>query len=682
MYPDRRTGLFLILVTMLLAVPCTALGGVMSEPAGSDENVLDLSLEDLLGVKVTSVSKRSQPLHDAAAAVFVITAEDLERRGVTSIPEALSMVPGIHVGRIDANKWAVTSRGFNGRFSNKLLVLIDGRSVYTPAFSGVYWEQEDVMIEDVDRIEIIRGPGSTLWGANAVNGVINIITKHAADTQGGLAVGGAGDYEQGFGAVRYGTRLGEGTFARFYGKAFSRDQFKFQDGQDAADDWQMYRSGFRIDAQQGASRALTFQGEIYSGTIDDQVRFAQLTPPYEVQTAEEIDVSGGNVLGRWTKTLSPTAEFALQVYFNRAVRDEAMAYQATGQVDYDFQHHFQAGKHALVWGAGYRHTTNDVKMRRVVLENAGAVDLDLYSIFIQDELSLWNDRASLIAGSKFEHNDYTGAEVQPSVRFIWRARDKHRIWAAVSRAVRTPMRAEDNLGILAMVMPPETPSNPAPLPVGIMVTGNGNFSSEELIAYEVGYRFTLPEASADITMFYNDYEQLQTSIPGDPEMRFMDQPPHILQPMVFSNGGDFGDYGVEAALSWQAGSWLRWDLAYSLLKRDVQDGGLPHDNDILAPENMLNFSWGFHPSAAIEGNISLRYVDECWARQNSINGNFHIPSYTTLDAALNWRLYKDVKVSLVGRNLLDEDHMEYVAESFSIPTVVPRSYYAKVRWSF
>jgi iron complex outermembrane recepter protein len=675
-------NLFRMLATCLLLVVATA-GFSAGSEIGSDEGaMLDLSLEALLDIEVTSVSKRAQSLSDAPAAIFVISSEDMEEQGVTNIADALRMVPGLHVGRIDANKWAVTSRGFNGRFNNKLLVLVDGRSVYTPIFSGVYWEVQDVMLEDIARIEIIRGPGSTLWGANAVNGVINIITKHAADTQGGLAVAGGGEFERGFGALRWGAKLADGSYARFYGKAFHREEFERVDGQDAGDDWNMFRAGFRIDTQKSAAETITLQGDVYRGEINQQTTLAQLTPPYSSTLDETAEVSGGNILARLVHTLSPSSEISFQAYYDRAVRDEALAKQITNQVDYDFQHQLSTSKHTMVWGLGFRQSDTQVGRRSGFIINDEKRSFSLLSLFFQDEICLKPDRLALTLGTKIEHNDFTGVEIQPSARLMWRAHEAHRLWTAVSRAVRTPMSVEDEFELLLTTVPPGTAENPGPLPVAVMITGNDDYGSEELLAYELGYRFTHASVSADIALYYHDYTNLQNNELGEVDVRYMEDPMYVAQPLVFDNGSAAADYGAEIALAWQSRSWIRWDLAYSTLRSDENTVEAFRAHSVFGPEHQVSLNLGLHPVPTVKLNASLRYVDDCESVNSLDPQGYQIPSYTTMDLRLGWLVRDGVELSVMGRNLLEENHFEYGAESFTLPTEVPRSVYAKIRWSF
>lgn len=449
----RTVGLFLSITT--LAMP----GVVVSQPSDSlpMEAYLDLPLEDLLSLEVTSVSKKRQPLSEAPAAIYVITQDDIKRSGVTSIPEALRMAPGVQVTRINSNKWAVSSRGFNGQMSNKLLLLIDGRSVYTPAFSGVYWDVQDTFMDDIERIEVIRGPGATLWGANAVNGIINVITKSAGNTQGGLLTLGAGSEEKGFAGFRYGASLGDHSQGRFYLKAFDRDGFSdLATGTDAGDQWKSYRAGFRIDGGASTEDGWTFQGDIYH-TDENQYVASQWvsTPPFNLPDDDNFNTTGWNLLTRWNHHLSDRSSMTLQLYYDHAERDELILGQTHDTFDLDFQHNLMLGnRHDVIWGFGYRAVKDDFDNTFAVSLSPDSRTNHLISAFVQDQIELVPDRFHLTVGSKIEHNDYTGFEVQPSVKMLWTPHERHTLWGSVSRAVRTPSRVEASGQVVIVGIPP------------------------------------------------------------------------------------------------------------------------------------------------------------------------------------------------------------------------------------
>jgi iron complex outermembrane receptor protein len=664
---------------------CGVPGWADQQPSSSpttQEEILELSLEDILNIEITSVSKKAQSLSEAPAAIFVITNDDLRRSGVTNIPDALRMVPGLNVARIDSNKWAVTSRGFNGRFANKLLVLIDGRSVYAPSFSGVYWEVQDTLLEDVERIEVIRGPGATLWGANAVNGVINIITRHAADTQGGLVALGAGSKERGFAGVRYGAVLGEGTYGRIYAKGFRRDEFVHTAGDDANDDWDMLRSGFRVDSRLSGRNALTLQGDVYQGNIDQTIDLATLTPPYSQRVEDEADVSGWNMVARWQHTLSSTSEFTIQAYYDRTDRDEAFAREVRDTFDIDFQHRFAAGEwQDIIWGLGYRYTRDDFTESLIMTIDPDNSSDELLSAFLQDEITLLEDRLWLTLGSKFEHNDYTGFEIQPNARLLWAPHPKHKIWAAVSRAVRTPSRAEYDIRLLNEVIPPSSPDNPSPFPIVLTIVGDSNYDSEELLAYELGYRVVPAKSlSLDVTAFYNDYDNLRNNIADEASF----QGTHVVQPLPFDNKWKGEIYGIELAAAWQAADWWRLDIAYSYLRTRIDASNEREDNPQVqvSPRHQVSLRSAMNLRKDLDMDLWLRYVDDVKAINARAASVYEIDSYLTLDARLAWRPIKDLEFSLVGQNLLDDKHPEYIQENFTLPTEIERSIYGKVTWSF
>ncbi len=654
----------------LAAATLVASGG---SALSREMDLTGLSIEELMGIQVTSVSKKVRNLSDSAAAIFVITSDDLSHSGVTSIAGALRMVPGLNVARIDANKWAVNSRGATSRFSDKLLVLMDGRSVYTPSFSGVYWEIQDTLLEDIERIEVIRGPGATLWGANAVNGVINIITKPSADTLGGLVSLGGGNRERTFANARYGFTLGEGTYGRFYTKAFEKDEFVFETGGDANDDWNMVRSGFRMDSNATHGNNFTVQGDIYAGDIDQQIELASLSFPYSRTVDDDTELSGGNLLGRWQHILSSASSFTLQVYYDRTHRKEAFADEKRDSFDLDFQHGLTLGKrHDLLWGARY-HTTRDNFSQTVAAEMFPETRRDdLFSLFLQDEIMITDNQVWLTLGSKFEHNDYTGFEVQPSARILFTPHPDHKLWAAISRAVRTPSRMERNARVVNRVFP----MPPNMIPVEVTLVGNPDFDSEELMAYEIGYRFLwFRDLSMDLSGFYNDYDNLRIITQG----AMITNPDSLELPNYFTNASSARTYGGELALAWQATKCLKLNLAYGFLNSDMDE----EKQAGLEPRHQVSLRTTIKLRHDLDLDLWLRHVDKVTViHLDSPSGLYQVDDYTTLDLRLAWRPVQAMEISVVGQNLLDNSHMEFIQEDFTSPTEVKSGVYGKITCRF
>ncbi len=650
--------------------------------AEEQNEALNLSVEDLLNVEVTSVAKKAQALNDAPAAAFVISNEDIKRSGSTSIPDALRLAPGLDVAKIDANKWAVSSRGFNGRFANKLLVLVDGRSSYTRSFSGVYWENQDVMMEDIDRIEVIRGPGAALWGANAVNGVINIITKSSAQTQGALLNAGGGTQEQGFGSFRYGTKFGEDTTARAYVKGFERGQNINQTGGGAGDAWNKVQGGFRMDSKLTAKDALTVQGDIYQTHIDQFSYYPQIAPPYQITGTDNNNSSGGNLLSRLQHTFSPTSDYKLQFYYDTYTRTEGPYNDGRHTLDLDFQHRFALlDSNEIIWGLGYRLGHDHIAGNQlqngtsIFTVNPSSVSDQVYSGFIQDELTLIDNKLWLTVGSKFEHNDYSGFEGQPSARVMWAPHNQHRLWAGVSRAVRTPSRAEQDGTVMGTIVPPSN----LPVPTVISLQGSPNYRSEEVIAYEAGYRTTFSKTvSLDVTGFYNDYRDLRYALAGTPDLNGIYSGQPVIVPMIFSNSLQGKTYGVEIATVWQMLDWWRWDVNYSWLHTQLNNPVNAQTG--ISPQQRTSLRGALSPWKNIDLDFWFRYVDSSFTVGTF--GDTTVKAYVTLDLRAAYRPYKSIELSLVGQNLLAQQHLEYVAESQTLPTQIARGIYGKISWSF
>jgi iron complex outermembrane receptor protein len=628
-----------------------------AEAAG---DLTELSLEELMNIEVTTVSKKRERRSEVAAALYVITQEDIRRSGVTSIPEALRLAPGVHVARIDANKWAVSVRGFSGRFTNKLLVLIDGRSVYTPLFAGVYWDVQDTLLEDIDRIEVIRGPGGTLWGANAVNGVINIITKNARDTQGALATGGGGDEEKAFGAARYGGRLGESFYYRAWAKYFERDG-GFSDDFQAFDDWEVARLGFRSDWSPTARDALTVQGDFYDGVAGQIVTRRRETFGFDAE------ISGGNLLARWEHSFSANSDATIQAYYDRTDRREPVLDEVRDTVDFDAQHRFKLPwRHELVYGIEYRLSADDISGDLAAVLDPDARDDQLLSAFVQNEIWLVPERLRLTVGSKFEHNDYSGFEYQPSGRLLWLASQRQNLWGAVSRAVRTPSRAGDEIAVT--------------LPLDPRALGDRSDTSEKLLAFELGYRIQ-PIGSAFVTLagFYNLYDDLTSLERGEPFI-LPGPPEQVVFPILIRNKLEGRVYGGESSIDFVPFTWWRMQGTYSYLQVDLDlaegsEDPISETAEDASPHNQASVRSYFDLPFAASFDGVFRYVDNLPARATS--------SYPSLDLRLAYRVTDALELSVVGQNLLAEHHREFRE---LIPTIgsteVQRSVYGKIAWRF
>lgn len=622
---------------------------------------------------VSTVSRQESTVGRSPAAVFVITNEMIRRSGARSIPEALRMAPGVQVARIDANKWAISIRGFNGRFANKLLVQIDGRSVYTPLFAGVFWDVQDVLLEDVERIEVIRGPGATIWGANAVNGVINILTKKSSKTQ-GLFIESGGGTERGYANVRQGGELGDDAHYRVYGKWFERDR-SFESNGAAHDDWRMGRGGFRIDWEPDWRDTITLQGDFYDGETGRRNLFASPTPPFTSIFDENARVTGGNLLWRMTRDLGDNSDWSLQAYYDRTEREFVQSgfEEIRDTFDIDFQHHFEPFEnHSVIWGASYRHSRDGITNLPFALEITPRYrSIDLISYFIQDEITLMDDLLYLTAGTKLQHNDFTGFEVQPTGRLLWTPTERHSIWGSFSRAVRTPSRGEDDVRIR---QPPAfAPSPPAPpgTPIFPVISGNRDVESELLHAYEIGIRHQPHESfSWDLSLFYHDYDNLVSSRRGPLSIGIP-----LTIPISINNEATAETYGFEIFGNYQVNDDWKLYGAYSFLKMQVSDvngGGAERES----PQNQVYLQSSWDLGAGLEFDAIGRYVDSLAA--------LNTPSYFTMDLRLGWEMNDNLEFQIVGRHLLDASQPEhgfgFVDFSGNASTEIQREVYAGLIW--
>jgi len=636
----------------------------------------DASLEQLLNVEVTSVSKKEQRLSRTAAAVFVIGHEDIRRSGAQNLPDVLRMAPGVEVAQIDANAWAITIRGFDSRFSNKVLVLVDGRSVYNTGFSGVYWDQLDMPLEDIERIEVIRGPGATVWGANAVNGVIDIITKSSKATQGGLASASVSSDPDSQDMLRYGGRVAFGTGAyRAFAKYSRTADANLPSGASGFDGWSRIHGGFRSDWDLSPRDSLTVQGDLFSNR-GSQTRLQWFYPaPNDPPFAQTWAAAGGNLLSRWNHTSAGGSDMSLQAYYDTYRRDDLGLPESEKTFDLDYRQHIAAGsRHDIVFGAGYRISNTIVPPGyQISLTPANRTD-SLYNTFIQDEIRV-ADRLWLTLGTKVEHNAYTGFEYEPSARLAWAPTERQTFWAAASRAIRQPSREE--IGVIAEVL--DYPIGPYTM-LETRVLGNPRFHSEELRDYEIGYRTQWTKnVSLDVTGFLSFYRHLGTVEPQSPIVQAGPAGIVVIVPVLSDNKGSSTNYGTEIALNWKVSTRWRVEPGYSFLRVNTHLDPTSGDTSLItlggnAPPHTFQVRSLLNLSSRLQWDHTLYWM------QKMPNGL--TPSYARLDSRIAWKLGESTEISLVGQNLLRPRTVQFGDTFNLLGTPAQRSVFGKITWSF
>lgn len=618
---------------------------ILAFPARSQyadiQQLKSLSIEELMNVEVTSVSKHKEKLATAASAICVITSEAIRRSGVTSVPEALRLAPNLQVAQVNASQWAISARGFNNVLANKLLVLIDGRVVYTPMYAGVFWDVQNLLLEDIDRIEVVSGPGGALWGANAVNGVINIITKSSQETSGLFVEAAAGNELPGFGSLRYGGKLTDSLFYRVYATAFKRGNTIYQDSVDANDNWKMIKSGVRLDWHASEKNLVTFQSDFYGGRPDPDGGNPSIA-------------EGINVLGRWSHKVSDESGFQVQAYIDQTWRDFGNGFaEKLRTYDIEAQHRLRLGREQeITCGFGSRFMDHDVRNLELFAFFPARKSLYLHNVFLQDEIQLVPERLRVTLGVKIEHHTYAGFQFQPSVRLAWLPTDRHTVWAAVSRAVRTPSRLEREFHLY--------------LAPGLPVLEGGNFIPEEVLAYELGWRIQPQhKVFASLTAFYNRYDNIRSAEPG---------PPPLNIPFTIANGVEGDTYGVEMSGNWQVNPWWQLRGGYTFLKKSLSvkptsadaNRGTAESNDPMHQFLLQSF---MDISKAIELNAVIRYVDKL--------PDPPVSSYLGLDLKLSWKVNNIFELSMVGQNLAQPNHTEFIPASPE-PKDIERSFYGKI----
>ena len=668
-----------------------AISVACASSAVSSQEVPDLSLEDLLKAEVVTVARKSQTLQSSAAAVFVINRDDIERSGATSIPEALRLAPGVQVARISNNRWAVSVRGFNGRFSNKLLVLMDGRSIYSQLFSGVIWEAEDTLLDDIDRIEVIRGPGAAMWGANAMNGVINIITRKSRDTQGVLLTAGGGDKEGTFGAARVGGASDNGHF-RVWAKGFSKDPSVNLLEKAARDDWDAQRVGFRGDWTPASGRRLMVSGGAHQGTSGERWDKPDLAALNFVATDITQKNKGAHVLGRYDWQDESGAESVFQTYADTAeINVQTQIREKRTTFDVDFQHRLPVGtSHDLMMGLGYRASRDDIETGGIFTVDPAKREFRLWSAFVHDDIRLVPDTWRLMLGARMEDNNVSGFALQPNARLMWTPDPNVTVWTSAARAVRTPSRTErDALADLWLDLPPSA-TNPGPFPVLIRYTprADRDLINETVVTYELGYRHNFgKQVSLDIAAFHNQYEDLRTAVAGTPVPNALPVPSYLILPITPQNLLKAKSEGVEVVLDYHPTTWWRLQPSYTYLTVK----GTPETADPIN-QNYSDFLTGTAPRHqwSLRSSMSLprQQQFDLWVRHASrrdiasVNGG-NIPAYSTLDVRYAWRFTQGWEASLVGQNLLERTHLEFWQDQLPAEqTLIERGWYAKIKAQF
>ncbi len=647
--------------------------GLPSAAQRSDppDDLTQLSLEQLMELEVTTVARKKQDLWNTAAAIYVLTSEDMRSAGVTSIPEALRLVPGLEVAQVDSSKWAVSSRGFNGLFANKMLVMVDGRSIYTPLFAGVFWDVQDLLLEDIDRIEVVRGPGATMWGSNAVNGVVNIITKPASKTQGASVEAGVGTEDRGSVGLRFGGTSGTSTQYRVFGKGFHRDASVAPSGEEGQDSWSFVSGGFRLDKEGADGNRFGLQGSIYSGKTEQWVTDPTLEQPFMVSYVDQLDFTGGNVLGRWEKAISAKSDVFLQASYERTSRRSDVRYggvRDTGEADAWYRNRV-GDRHDLLFGGSFRYTVEDFDGSFVIAFDPARRGLYYSSAFVEDEIAVIPGRLRVTLGSRFEHGTFSGLEIQPNVRAAWTAGDHQMLWGSASRAVRSPSRGDRELWYNVAAS-----SQPDGMVDVFSVLGNDVFLSEELIAYEVGYRVQpAGRLSLDVSAFYNDYDRLAAFVPESPFL--VPDPVYVVLPHRIVNGVDGFSRGLEVVSqvglreNWKVNAWYSW-LDINLKYDPAQ--GIPTTGQGDSPEHQFLVRSQLDLPARVTLDGRVKWVGPLES----------VPAYTRVDFVTTWNLRSDVQLLFAVFNLLDDHHPEFQSDLVWSATEVQRSVLAKVSWGF
>ncbi|HMB94631.1 MAG TPA: TonB-dependent receptor [Tepidisphaeraceae bacterium] len=653
------------------ATPTTAVAG---------SGLFDMGLEELMNIEVTSVSKKKEPIANAPAAVTVIDQDTIARSGFSTIPDLLRLAPGMDVARINSYSWAISARGFNNQFADKLLVLQDGRTLYSPTDGGVFWDTVDYVLEDLQRIEVIRGPGTTLWGSNAVNGVVNITSKDAQDTQGWL-VSGRGSNDDSNMEARYGGKISDDTFYRVYFKGKYDNELPETGltvpNPHEADNWYSARSGFRIDKHASDNDTFTVQGDLANNQLRVPSTTSAPTPPFFANKVFNGSDATGNVLGRWNHRVDDDSNFSLQVYYDYLKIEQGIVDFDQHTIDLDFNHRFMVGKRNEVsWGAGYRIVQMNEASTDESSISPSTQTKNLFSVYVQDKITIEPDRLFLTVGSKVEHNDFTGFEYEPSARLLWTPDKQNSLWAAISRATRSPSSVDR--GITSTVDRFAIPNGTGGfVPAAVTINGDPNFASEKMISYELGYKVQATEwMSIDISTFYNDYNRVESVEPGAPQPG-----PTVIIPSTFANGVRGDTYG--GAISTNVQITEMWHLAgsYSLLQSTFEPAtGFtdPTSSKALmgsSPRNQAQLHSYLDITKRLHFNAGIYFTDRV--------PEFNVPAFVSTDLNVMWEPKDGMQATIGVMNLFDNHHPEFgVFGNNNIADEVPRTLYAQVTYKF
>ncbi len=636
--------LYCVIVLVLLAADNRCFSAAAFGPDTGDVDYLEeLSLEELMQIKVTSVTKVSQDLATSASAIQVVTADQIHRAGASNIPEALRSATNLFVAQQNGREWVISARGFSKDLGNKLLVMMDGRNLYTPMFSGVFWDRHDYIMDDIEQIEVISGPGGTIWGANAVNGVINIVSKKASQTQGLYKKVSAGSQLNSLVEVRYGGALSSDAHYRAYGKYLDQNEGLLSDGSASSDARDIGQAGFRFDASLNAGDSITIQGDAYSSHA-------------MLEFGEESSTVGQNLLGRWTRQFDDEHKIELQAYFDKTVLNfpldktivfdiefapEGLFKNTLQTFDLEFTHHFSFGdSQNIVWGVNYRRYDDDSQNASGLGFDPEDVVQELYSAFIQDEIEISKNKFYVILGSKLESNDYTGSDLEPTIRFRWHTTEDSIIWGAISQAVRIPSRIDADS------------RQPSP-PFTVILTGSKEFKSEALTAYEIGYRsYISATLLTSLSFFYNQYDDIRSI--GSTEGSVL--------PYVVENNLEGNTQGLELNLTWETTNWWQTTLGYTYLSTDIRvkpgafdfNNGLSENAD---PKNQLYLNSSVNLTEKLAVDVALRWIDS--VDINDAGQVAIIPDYTELSLNLGWYVNEHIELAITGQNLLHASHQEF-----------------------